>query len=118
MLAQLQLTAVELAAYLAATAFVLGFINQGLKLVDRIKSKPPGEQLQLSTEQLERRMSLLEQTQKDDRVDATAQRRDLHRSIDLLGREMAGANKALELGNQRMASIERKLDNIIDRRGQ
>lgn len=119
-------TAVEIAAYLACTAFVVGLVNQAMKLVDRVKSKPPGEQLQLTTDQLSDRVKTLETLRAGD-LDAgedrrraiylrmDSQRDQLAEKIDKVGQQVSGLGATTDLLNQRIAQIDGKLDRAIER---
>jgi len=76
MVAQLAPDAVQLAGWLACLAFILGLVNGGLKLVDRVKGREPFP----PNASLDARVAALERIE----IESDSRRRAIYEKIEAL----------------------------------
>jgi len=108
---------VHIAAWLASLMFLVGMTNQVLKLVDRMKSHPPGNELQLTASQIAQRVSDLEELRESDRDEASERRRAIFNQMDkdrtAFHHEIKGAYDRIERTERDFQQAMRNLPNEI-----
>ena len=117
----------ELGAWMLCAATALSMANSGAKFWDRLKGKPPAEQLAATGDLLEKRVNVVENT--IDRVahDQDERRRaiyaelgkikdDMNQSFVGLSREVAALQSNSDMTNQRLVQLDSKLDRLIERK--
>ncbi len=131
----------ELAAWLAVAFFLAAGVNQIWKLIDRAKDKPPPDEIlqRVSREFAPRTMveglrgelhtlrdethhafehqtKILKQEMDDNRRERKEDVGDLHEKINEVAKSCAALEATDELSNQRLLSMDSKLDRLIERR--
>lgn len=132
---------VILAAFLGCVVFVLGGVNQSMKLVDRVRGQPPAEHLQISADELKRRVTEVEAAVKVsdnrrkalyDQIDKV--RMEIKADVEAVNEKLSGVNTELrdEIGclrseitsnttetrllTQNLLRVEGKLDRMVERK--
>jgi signal transduction protein with GAF and PtsI domain len=77
-----------LTEWLGCLAFIIMLLNGGIKLLDRIKSKPPAEQLAITAQALEDRVFHLEQMREADLKASEESRRRLYLAVEAIRKEL------------------------------
>lgn len=118
----------QIAAFLACAAFLVGLVNQALKLVDRIKDKPaPGEVRAEAAEKfvtksdcqkyhqaLDGRLTFLDTQRVTDAKDAGASRRGIYNEVESVRKEMVDMERRINKADEdRTTGLHNRLNEIL-----
>ncbi len=96
MLAQINPDSLQIAGGLASMFFVIGGVNAGLKLIDRLRGQPAADQLKVIAEEMSRRVTQLETLRGQDIKDQEERRRDIYSQVDRTRLELKQDIKAID----------------------
>ena len=134
MLAQLNASPVEVAGWLGCLFVLTAGFGQLIKLYDRLKGKPPTEQLEMSGNALAERVEDIERALKETAAEADQRRRAIYSEIGKLrddirkdlqsfevslraiSNDVAALDKAGDISEQRLAMMDAKIDRLLERK--